>query len=231
VRHYPVFLDLSGQPCTVIGGGEVAERKVGSLLEAEARVTVISPTLSPGLASLAETHEIKHHARPYRQGDLAGATLAFDATDDDSVHAEIAAEAAQARVWLNVVDRPRFCRFIVPAVLSRGPVSVAMSTAGASPALAKRLRRELEEVIGPEYGMAAMILGKLREFEPQVGDGQEARAQVFTALVQSPLLAALRAGDEGTIDAILREIVGQEITLATLGLSLQSMTDHGAAAS
>lgn len=231
MRHYPVFLDLSGQPCTVIGGGEVAERKVASLLEVGARVTVISPTLTSPLASLAETHEIMHHARPYRHGDLAGAALAFDGTDDESIHAEIAAEAAQARVWLNVVDRPRFCSFIVPAVLSRGPVSVAMSTAGTSPALARHLRRELEEVIGPEYGMAAMILGKLRALEPPLREGQEARAQVFTALVQSPLLAALRAQDARAVNSILEEIVGGGITLARLGLSLQAMTNDGAAAS
>ena len=229
--YYPVFLNLSGQPCTVIGGGEVAERKVASLLAAEARVAVVSPALTPGLSDLAETHEIKHYARPYRQGDLSGAALVFDASGDESIHAEIAAEAAREGVWLNVVDRPQFCSFIVPAVLSRGPLSVAMSTEGASPALAKRLRQELEGIVGPEYGLAAVILGKLRDLEPRGGAEQEERARVFTALVQSPLLTALRSGDARAVDAILGDIVGGGITLARLGLSLEWMTNHGTDAS
>ena len=229
--HYPVFLDLSGRPCTVIGGGEVAERKVVSLLSAKARVTVVSPNLTPGLAALAETHEIKHLARSYRRGDLSGAALAFDATGDESVHAEIAAEAAEGAVWLNVVDRPRFCSFIVPAVLRRGPVSVATSTDGASPALAKRLRQDLEEIVGPEYGLAARILGRLRELDPRRDGEQEDRARVYTALVQSPLLAALRAGDVRMVDSLLGEIVGGGMTLAELGLSFDRMTDNGTAAS
>lgn len=221
MQYYPAYLDLRGHPCVVIGGGEIAERKITTLLDAGARVTVVSPTLTAALAGLADTHEIVHHPRPYRRGDLAGAWLAYAAVGDDIVHAAIAAEAAEARVFLNVVDRPQLCSFIVPAILDRDPVSIAVSTGGASPALAKRLAAELAKTVGPEWRLAAMVLGALRT---RVAEG-EARARAFSALADTPLLAALRAGDGARVDALLAEQLGRPIGLADLGVTL----DPGAA--
>ena len=215
MQYYPAYLELRGHPCVVIGGGDVAARKVATLLEAGARVTVVSPTLTPDLSALADTHEIVHHARSYRRGDLAGAWLAYAATDDDAVHAEIAAEAAEARVFLNVVDRPRLCSFIVPAVVRRGPVAVAVSTGGASPALAKRLARELDAAVGAEWGLAAEVLGKLRERLATADPA--ARARIFAALADTPLVTALRDADVARVDALLAEHVGGATTLAGLG--------------
>jgi len=222
VQYYPVYLDLRGRPCLVVGGGEIAARKVEGLLAAGARVTVVSPTLGPALTGLAETHEILHHARPYRPGDLAGVALAFAATDDPELHAAIAGEAAAAGVPLNVVDRPAFCTFIAPAILARGTVTLAISTGGASPALAAHLRRELEGVVGPEYALAAEILGKLRPLVTAAHAEQAGRARVFAALAGAPLLAALRAGDTGAIDALLATHVGAGTTLASLGVTLDA---------
>jgi len=227
VRYYPVSLDLHGRPCVVIGGGEIATRKVESLLSAGARVTVVSPTVTAPLAALAETHEVVHHARDYRRGDLTGAFLAFAATDEPALHAEIAAEAAAGVVLLNVVDRPRFCSFIVPAVIARGSVSVAVSTGGQSPALAKRVRDEVARIVGPEYALAADLLGKLRPVvQANVPDPAE-RAGLFDALVDSTLLEALRARDAEAVDAILARIVGAGATLATLGVSLDAAPPQG----
>jgi precorrin-2 dehydrogenase/sirohydrochlorin ferrochelatase len=220
--YHPVYLDLRGRSCVVLGGGEVATRKAQSLLAAGARVTVVSPTLTPALAALAETHEILHHSRPYRTGDLAGAALAYAATDDEAVHAEAAAEAAAGGIWLNVVDRPQLCSFIAPAVVTRGAVSIAVSTGGASPALARHLREVLEEAVGPEYGLAATILGKLRPLVGSKGVDQAARAATFSALIASPLLEALRARDIRAVDALLAEHVGPGTTLGTLGVSLDT---------
>lgn len=214
MQYYPAYLDLRGQPCVVIGGGEVAARKVTTLLAAGARVTVVSPTLTADLGDLADTHEIVHHARRYRRGDLAGARLAYAATGDDAVHAAIAAEAAEARVFLNVVDRPRLCSFIVPAIVAYDPVAIAVSTSGRSPALAKRLAAELAERVGPEWGLAAELLGRLRD---RIGAGS---ARVFTALAEGPLVAALRDGDAARVDALLAEHVGATTTLAALGMRL-----------
>jgi precorrin-2 dehydrogenase len=217
VQYYPAYLELRGHPCVVIGGGEIAERKVSTLLDAGARVTVVSPVLTLALTALAETHEIVHHPRAYRRGDLAGAWLAYAATNDDAVHAAIAAEAAEARVFLNVVDRPALCSFIVPAIVSRAPVAIAVSTGGASPALAKRLARELETTVGPEWALAARVLGMLRA---RLSGDVVRRAQIFTALADTPLLTALRAGDAAAVDALLGEHVGMATTLADLGISL-----------
>ena len=218
MQYYPAYLELRGHPCLVIGGGEIAERKVTTLLDAGARVTVVSPTLTPALAALADTHEIVHHPRVYRHGDLAGYWLAYAATSDDAVHAEIAAEAAEARVFLNVVDRPRLCSFIVPAIVRCGPVAIAVSTGGASPALAKRLAEELTTTVGPEWGLAAVVLGKLRA---RLNGGDAAsRGRVFAALADTPLVAALRDGDAARVDALLTEHVGIATTLADLGISV-----------
>jgi precorrin-2 dehydrogenase/sirohydrochlorin ferrochelatase len=207
----------------VIGGGEIAERKVTTLLDAGARVTVVSPTLTPALAALADTHEIVHHPRVYRRGDVAGCWLAYAATGDEVVHAVIAAEAVEARVFLNVVDRPRLCSFIVPAIVRRGPVAIAVSTSGASPALAKRLAEELTATVGPEWGLAAVVLGKLRA---RLSGGDVAsRSRIFSALADTPLLQALRDGDTARVDALLTEHVGVATTLADLGVTL----DPGAA--
>lgn len=217
MQYYPAYLELRGHPCVVIGGGEIAERKITSLLDAGARVTVVSPTVTAALAALAETHEIVHHPRAYRQGDLAGAWLAFAATDDEAVHAAIAAEAADARVFLNVVDRPPLCSFIVPAIVERTPVTVAVSTGGASPALAKRLARELDATLGPEWGLAARVLGTLRA---RLSGDAARRARIFSALADTPLLDALRERDVAAVDALLGEHVGMETTLADLGIAL-----------
>ncbi len=223
MQYFPVYLDLEGRPCVVIGGGEVAERKVESLLAAGARVTVVAPSLTAALAALADTHEIVHHPRSYRGGDLAGAALAFAATDDEAVDATIAAEAVGSGVLLNVADRPQLCGFIMPAVVTRGPVSVAISTAGTSPALSRRIKRDLEPALGEEYGLAATILGKLRPIVVDAEPDQARRAEVFASLVDSPLLEALRARDAARVDAVLTRLVGPQATLARLGLSLAAV--------
>mgnify|MGYP001353847085 CR=1 FL=1 len=221
MQYYPAYLELRGHPCVVIGGGPIAERKVTTLLDAGARVTVVSPALTPALAALAETHEILHHERPYRHGDLAGAWLAYAATGDEAVHAAVAAEAAEARVFLNVVDRPRLCSFIVPAIVRRDPVAIAVSTGGASPALAKRLARELDATVGPEWGLAARVLGALRvRLRDRLAADAEAGARIFGGLADAPLVAALRAGDVARVDALLTEHVGSPTTVADLGVPI-----------
>lgn len=221
MQYYPAYLELRGRPCVVIGGGPIAERKVTTLIDAGARVTVVSPAVTALLAALAETHEIVHHAREYHHGDLAGAWLAYAATGDERVHAAVAAEAAESRVFLNVVDRPRLCSFIVPAIVRRDPVAIAISTGGASPALAKRLARELDETIGPEWGLAARVLGALRtRLRDRLAADPGAGARVFGGLADTPLVAAIRDRDVARVDALLTQHVGAATTLADLGVTL-----------
>jgi precorrin-2 dehydrogenase/sirohydrochlorin ferrochelatase len=144
---YPIFLDLSDRRCVVIGGGEVANRKARKLLQARARVVVISPELGAELESVA----VEIHRRPYREGDLEGACLAFAATNSREVNAAVAREARGRGVPVNVADKPSEGDFALPSTLRRGRMQVAVSTGGASPTLARRIRDELEEAFGPEW--------------------------------------------------------------------------------
>jgi precorrin-2 dehydrogenase/sirohydrochlorin ferrochelatase len=142
--YYPVFLNLQGRACIVVGGGIIAERKVRYLLECGGKVTVVSPAVTAEVEALAQQGLLVWEPRRYREGDLSGAFLGVAGTDDTSVNQEVAAEANREKVLLNVVDVPELCDFIAPAVVERGPVTVAISTSGTSPALARRLREEME---------------------------------------------------------------------------------------
>jgi precorrin-2 dehydrogenase / sirohydrochlorin ferrochelatase len=199
MRYLPIAVDLEGRACVVVGGGEVAARKVETLLDAGARVTVIAPHLCQEI-EVREGREprLRVERRPYRSGDLDGAVLAFAATDAPDVHREIAVEAAERRVWLNAADDPESCSFLMPAVIERGPVAIAVGTGGASPALARRVRDEVAACIGVEYGEAASYLGELRRrFR-----GGAARQRAFARLLDEGLVEAFRAGDRERIERL-----------------------------
>jgi precorrin-2 dehydrogenase len=220
MKYYPAFLRVAGRPCLVIGGGTAAERKIDSLLRSGAVVTVISPQLTPTLAALAATQQVTHHQRRYHRGDLQGFFLAYAATDDEGVHAAIAEDASAAGVLLNVVDRPHLCHFIVPSVMERGDLIIATSTSAASPALAKRIRRDLEARFGPEYALALELLRRLREHLRGGARSAADRRRIFDALVDSPLLDYLRDGQAQAVDRLLATTVGADVSLASLGLEL-----------
>ena len=161
--YYPVFLDLKGRPCVVIGGGEVAERKLQGLLECDARVTVVSPVVGKAIRSRVSRGEVEWLAREYRAGDLKGVFLAIAATDQGEVNKAVADEATEERVILNVVDNAPLCTFIAPSVVRQGEVTVAISTGGASPALARKMRESLENSAALEYAHLAGILSSARK--------------------------------------------------------------------
>jgi precorrin-2 dehydrogenase/sirohydrochlorin ferrochelatase len=220
MRYFPIFLDLKAHPCVVIGGGVIAERKVEDLLKAQGNVTVISPTLTANLRAWATEGKLTIHERPYRPGDLQGFSLVFAATDDEALHEQIAAEARQTGAFLNVVDRPALCSFIVPAVVSRGDLTLAISTGGASPALAKKIRRTLEHSFGPEYDLALQLLARVRTRVTHAKLSSEERQRRFTALVESPLLDYLRERQTAKLNALLQDTIGESCTLEDLGISL-----------
>ena len=156
---FPVSLVVAGRRCIVVGGGAVAARKVAGLVEAGADVTVIAPDVVPGIRALP----VEVEERPYKTGDLAGAWLAIAATDDPAVNRLLHADSQDARVWVNAADDPDACSFTLPAILRRGPVSVAVSTGGHSPALAGWLRDQIGELLGPEIGRLAELLSEARD--------------------------------------------------------------------
>ncbi|MBI4236181.1 MAG: bifunctional precorrin-2 dehydrogenase/sirohydrochlorin ferrochelatase [Chloroflexi bacterium] len=164
MSFYPVFLDLHGRPCLVTGVGHELERKTEGLLEAGAQVTVVTPAASPLLRDLAAQGRIVLHERPYREGDLAGTFLAVAATTEDlDLSGRIAAEARMEGVLLNVVDVPALCTWIAPAIVRRGEVTVAVSTNGVSPALARFIKEQIDRTLPQEYAMLAEIVAEVRQ--------------------------------------------------------------------
>jgi precorrin-2 dehydrogenase/sirohydrochlorin ferrochelatase len=160
--YYPVFIELAGRRCLVIGGGREAQRKVEGLLAAGGEVTVIAPALTEDLRARLAAGEIAWLEREYRDGDLAGYEICMVATDDGAVNARVAAEGKRQRVWVNAADDTKHCDFILPAVIRRGAITVAASTGGASPALARRLREELEAYLTEEMPALAELLREVR---------------------------------------------------------------------
>ncbi|MGD0946032.1 MAG: bifunctional precorrin-2 dehydrogenase/sirohydrochlorin ferrochelatase [Candidatus Binatia bacterium] len=218
MKYYPMFLRVADRRCLVVGGGKVAEQKVTALVEAAAHVTVISPVITSNLQALTAAQAITHHARQYASGDVRGFFLAFAATDDEQTQEQLARDAQSAGALLNVVDRPGLCDFIVPAVMEQGDLVIATSTGGASPALAKRIRRDLQESFGPEYAEALRLLRRVRGRLAARSASPADRRRVFTALANSPLLEYLRRRQTDAIDQLLAETVGDGVSLATLGM-------------
>jgi len=204
-RYYPAFLDLRGRVALVVGGGAVALRKVQSLLSCGARVRLVSPRVIASLSRLRSSIDLV--TRPWETADLDGVWIAFAATDDPAVNARVAREARARGILVNVADTPALCDFIVPSVVNRGALQIAVSTGGASPALARRLRQEIERLVGPEYAELATILESVRaRIRAEVPDPERRRA-IFDRLVDGELLALIRKGDRPAVQARVEAIV------------------------
>jgi len=203
-EFYPLFLKISGKKCVVVGGGGVTRRKVKALLEHGASVEVISPDPCPELAKLGETGEIKLLRRGYQPGDLRGAFLAIAASDSRALNRQVAKEAQEKAVLVNVADAPENSDFILPSYLRRGALTIAVSTAGVSPALARKIRTRLEEEIGDEYASLVRLVGEVRaelkrkKIKITADDWQE-------ALDLDLILGLLKKGEEKKVRAVLLE--------------------------
>jgi siroheme synthase-like protein len=160
--YYPLYLEMTDRRCLVIGGGAVAERKIATLLEAGAEVTVISPDVTEAISRWSKNDSIQFHARRYQRGDINGHQLVFVATDDGSVNAQVHQDGKNQGVWVNVADDPEHCDFILPSVLRRGDLTVAVSSGGNSPALARTIREELESYFTQEYEQLAGLAAEAR---------------------------------------------------------------------
>lgn len=161
--YYPIYLNVCDRKCIVIGGGEVALRKVQILLEYGAEVDVISPELAPELIKLAQDNQISTFSREYKDGDLEKAFVVIAATDSDEINRQVAAEARRRSVLINVVDDAMYSDFIVPSVMRRGDITITVSTSGKSPALARKLRTQIERDIGEQYVPLTDLIAEVRE--------------------------------------------------------------------
>jgi siroheme synthase-like protein len=202
--YYPVYLDIGGKRCVVVGGGEVALRKVGVLLEHGAEVNVVSPELCTGLRRLVEDGNATATLREFRRGDLDGAFVVVAATNDSGANEQVAKEASELGLLINVVDVPGLSNFIVPSYLRRGDVTVAVSTGGKSPALARRIRTELEKAFGEEYAALSLLVEEVRSESKR--QNRSVPAETWQrALDLDTLLGLLRSGKRAEAKAWLQD--------------------------
>ncbi len=214
---YPIQLQLKGRLCTVVGGGRVGRRKASGLLRAGARVRLI--TIEPP-ASFALEKEIEIIRRPYQDGDLAGALLAFAATDDRRVNAAVAAEARQLDIPINIADDPAASDFLLPATFFRGDLAVAVTTGGRSPALAAQLKDQLATQIGPEWETMLEIAAALRQKRLTLPEKAEYNQEILRQLVEGNLPSLITRGDTAGINDLLHRLLGKDFSLADLGIHL-----------
>jgi len=220
MRYYPVNLDILDRPCLVIGGGAVGARKVATLLDCGARITIVSPRVDERLHQLAAAGAVRLHRRAYQAADLSGMFLVIGATDDERLNTRIKADADRLGVLCNIADRPKECHFILPSVINRGDLIIAVSTSGKSPAFAKHLRRELEVQFGPEYEIFLRLMGAIRDRLLSREHAPEAHKPVFERLIAGGLLEMVKAGQTEKINALLLQVLGSGYdTAALIGLT------------
>jgi precorrin-2 dehydrogenase/sirohydrochlorin ferrochelatase len=190
--YYPIYLDLRDRRCLIIGGGRVAERKCISLMKTGADVTIISPDITKRLEDLKRRGIIRHIPRPYRKGDLRGAFLVIAATDSEDVNKRVFSEAIERNLLLNVVDNPGFCNFIVPSVFEQGVLKIAISTGGASPGIAKRIRKELGSIYNRDFSRYLDLVKEVRfRIREEVKD-RKRREEILNKLSSEELFIILR---------------------------------------
>jgi precorrin-2 dehydrogenase/sirohydrochlorin ferrochelatase len=206
-RYYPIYLDLKDKPCVIVGGGEVAERKAKSLLSCGARVLVISPRLNQGLEKLYQKGLIHYQAGDFSKQDFSKALLVIGATDNREINSQIAQEARKQGILVNIVDNPAECDFIVPASLKRGDLLITISTGGKSPALARKIREELEERFGEEYEEFLSLMGELREAVKERISEQAHRERLFSLLIDSDIIQLLKIGQKEKARRKAQEII------------------------
>lgn len=215
MRFFPVFLNLKGRRCLVVGGGEVAANKLQGLLEAEAEATLVAPEATAEIAALAEQGRITRQAREFIPEDLASCALVIAATDDEQTNRRVAEAATARNIPVNVVDNPQLCGFIMPSVVDRRPVQVAVSTGGASPVLARLLRARLETLIPAAYGRLATLLRDFRgRVKAQIPQATE-RRRFWEDIAQGPVAEMVFAGQDDAAARALEQAL--ETSSATEG--------------
>ena len=208
MKYYPVHLDINNRNVLVVGGGGVGTRKVGTLLDCGARVTVVSREVSDRLQAMAADGDINLEQRPYRSQDLNGMFLVIGATNDMKLNRQISNDAERLNTLCNIADRPEVCNFILPSIVRRNDLVITISTSGKSPAMAKKLRKALEKQYGEEYGTLLGLLGAIRKKLLSQAHEPEAHKPLFEQLINSNILEMIRENKTEDINALLFEVLG-----------------------
>jgi siroheme synthase-like protein len=212
-RFYMACLRLTGRRCVVIGGGDVGLEKVEGLLACDANVRLIAPEAHPELVQLALEGSIRWEQRSYQPGDLDGALIAIAATSDADTNIRVFEDAEQRAMLVNVVDVPPLCNFILPAIVRNGPLAIAISTAGASPALAKRMKREIGELFGEPYAVLALLLNEARGWAKATLPTYRDRKEFFESIVEGEPdpIELLRAGQVDAVRLLITEAMRSRV--------------------
>lgn len=206
-HFYPVALKLQGRCCLVVGGGDVAARKTARLLECGAQVRLVSPYLTEELEGEVERGKITYIKRMFKEIDLKGVYLAICATDNADLNRKIAGCCEALGILVNVVDNPELSSFYVPSVIQRGPLCISITTGGNSPLLARRLREELEEIIGPEYEELVVLLGQMRCLIQERVSDSEIRRKIIEEILPPGILSDLNEGKMYGIKKRVKECI------------------------
>lgn len=209
MKYYPLYMNVEGRECLVVGAGAVAARKARSLLECGAMVTVIGENPLPSLERL-QSQGLTLRRRKFRKSDLKGVALTFGATDDSAVNGELSRLSRRRGVPVNIADDPENSTFILPAVHRRGDLSIAVSTAGRSPALARQIKEDLGRRYGRDYADLAALLGAERERMVQSVPGHRRRAALWRKILDAGVLDVLREKGRGEAKAFVRRTIEEE---------------------
>ena len=222
MKYYPVYIDISKRKCVVAGGGDVAERKVARLLECGARVVVVGNELTPNLEAMKNEEKISHIPDNYKNDYIEGALLVIGATDRDEINERIYRDSKERGILVNIVDDPAKCDFIVPSVFQQGDLSIAISTGGKSPALARNLREELEQRYGREYRILLNIMGDIREKIISRGEPSDENRKLFESVLNSDILQHIREKNWDKVRKIIHDLVGEDINIDEFGKGFNS---------
>jgi len=192
--YYPIFLDIENRSVVIIGGGNVCARKAETMMNYGAKVTVVAPEFHPDIEKYAADGMLEIRRKTYDESDLDGASVIIASTDDEAVNTQIATDARRRRIPVNVVDVTHLCEFIVPAIIEKGSVQLAVSTGGKSPALARTLKEDLQKLVGPEYAEVNDALGSLRDAAKKTLPTDVDRKRFFDGIIARNILGMLREG-------------------------------------
>jgi precorrin-2 dehydrogenase/sirohydrochlorin ferrochelatase len=216
MNYYPILVDLEGKKALIVGGGRVAERKAETLLEYGASIDLVSKELTHALELLVEDRRITYLGPEFKEAFLDSVFIVVAATNDKQLNRKVSLSARRKGLLVNAVDQPQDCNFIVPSIVKRGDLLIAVSTSGKSPALSKKIRKELENQFGEEYRVFLLLMGRLRDRILSRGLPQEENSRIFHQIVDSPLLKALSEESREDVRAILQEILPDEESLETV---------------
>jgi precorrin-2 dehydrogenase/sirohydrochlorin ferrochelatase len=216
MNYYPILVDLEGKKALIVGGGRVAERKAETLLEYGASIDLVSKELTYALELLVEGRRITYLGPEFKEAFLDSVFIVVAATNDKQLNRKVSLSARRKGLLVNAVDQPQDCNFIVPSIVKRGDLLIAVSTSGKSPALSKKIRKDLENQFGEEYRAFLLLMGRLRDRILSRGLPQEENSRIFHQIVDSPLLKALSEESREDVRAILQEILPDEESLETV---------------